>query len=106
MVGVQNDGSYIDKHYEHAPSILFYFHTHSKPENLFIYPSKNLSYLTLLAYNALISTAGDLWGSFIINPFMSNGISYPYQLDQSIFVLRVVRRFFFSIFIQILIGHS
>ena len=59
----------------------------------------------LLAYNALVSTAGDLWGSFIINPFMPNGISHSYQLDHSIFVLRVVGWYFF-IFIQILIGHS
>ena len=39
------------------------------------------------------------------NPFMPNGISLPYQLDQSISDLSVVVWYFFSLF-QILIKHS
>ena len=37
------------------------------------------------------------------NPFMLNGISHRYQLEQSISVLRDVRWYFFLIFIQVLI---
>ena len=40
------------------------------------------------------------------NPFKPNEGAYPYQIDQSITVLRVVGwYFFFLIFIQILIQH-
>ena len=38
---------------------------------------------------------------FTLNPFMLNGISHRYQLEQSISVLRDVRWYFF-IFIQVL----
>ena len=40
-----------------------------------------------------------------LNTFKQNVISYSYQLDQSIFVLRVAG-WYFTFFIQILIEHS
>ena len=34
--------------------------------------------------------------SFIFNPFKPNGISHSYQLNQSLFILRVFGWYFFS----------
>ena len=42
-----------------------------------------------------------VWSEF--NPFMPNGISNPYQLDQSISILRVVGCYFSFLFLFVLL---
>ena len=47
--------------------------------------------------------------SFCINPLVTNGLSYPYQLDESSFVLRGIRSkclFFFHFSMKFLIAAS